>query len=449
LLNTFNRIWDFFVSVKLSVVLLLSLAGASIIGTVVPQNESPDAYLQAYGEVLYRIFYTVDIFDMYHSWWFQLLLVLLTINVVVCSIDRFAATWKIVFVKNPPFNISKFRNQSDTIEFADSRLAEDLKKKHISVASNYFGYKRIEDTDRGFCIFAEKWRWTRLGAYMVHLSVILLLLGGLIGSMFGFEGFVNIAEGETVNSIRLRYGNRSQALDFEVRCDDFNVSFYDSGMPSEYRSSLTVLEQGKPVLHKDIIVNDPLRYKGINFFQSSYGSLSPKEITLKFTSRATGREYDQKALIGEPFDLPEDKGTFMLKGYRPSFSFRGNNLGEIFIANVTPKHQDPVDIILPLRFPEFDRMRKGDFIVSVSNYNPSYYTGLQVTRDPGVWVVYSGFIFIILGCYITFFMSHQRLCIEVAQSGKKSKVLVAGTANKNKVGMQNRVKKISEKLKSV
>lgn len=436
-------------SVKLSVVLLLSLAGASIIGTVVPQNESPDAYLQAYGEVLYRIFYTVDIFDMYHSWWFQLLLVLLTINVVVCSIDRFAATWKIVFVKNPPFNISKFRNQSDTIEFADSRLAEDLKKKHISVASNYFGYKRIEDTDRGFCIFAEKWRWTRLGAYMVHLSVILLLLGGLIGSMFGFEGFVNIAEGETVNSIRLRYGNRSQALDFEVRCDDFNVSFYDSGMPSEYRSSLTVLEQGKPVLHKDIIVNDPLRYKGINFFQSSYGPLSPKEITLKFTSRATGREYNQKASIGEPFDLPEDKGKFMLKGYRPSFSFRGNNLGEIFIANVTPKHQDPVDIILPLRFPEFDRMRKGDFIVSVSNYNPSYYTGLQVTRDPGVWVVYSGFILIILGCYITFFMSHQRLCIEVAQSGKKSKVMIAGTANKNKVGMQNRVKKISEKLKSV
>ena len=434
---------------KLSVVLLLSLAGTSIIGTVIPQNENPDAYLQTYGEFLYRIFYTLDIFDMYHSWWFQLLLVLLTINVVVCSIDRLSATLKIVFVKNPSFNISRFRNQSDTIEFADQRLAEDLRKKYIAIVSSYFESKMIQDTDQGFCIFAERRRWTRLGAYMVHLSVILLLLGGLIGSMFGFEGFVNIAEGETVNSIRLRNSNKSLVLDFEVRCDDFNLSFYDSGAPSEYRSSLTILEQGQPVLHKDIIVNDPLRYKGINFFQSSYGQLSPKEITLKFTSQATGREYHQKASIGAQFDLPEDKGKFTLKSFRPSFSFRGKNLGEIFIANVTPNKQDPVDIILPLRFPEFDRMRKGDFIVSISNYNPSYYTGLQVTRDPGVGVVYSGFVFMILGCYISFFMSHQQLCVEITQSGKKSKVMVAGTANKNKMGLQNRLKKISAKLKSV
>jgi len=55
----------------------------------------------------------------------------------------------------------------------------------------------------------------------------------------------------------------------------------------------------------------------------------------------------------------------------------------------------------------------------------------------------------ILGCYISFFMSHQQLCVEVTQSGKKSKVMVAGTANKNKMGLQNRLKKISAKLKSV
>jgi cytochrome c biogenesis protein len=85
-------------------------------------------------------------------------------------------------------------------------------------------------------------------------------------------------------------------------------------------------------------------------------------------------------------------------------------------------------------------------VISVADYKHLYFTGLQVTRDPGVPVVYSGFVVMIVGLLITFFMSHQRLCIEVTKSGKKSRVMVAGTANKNKMGMQNRIKKISQSL---
>ena len=69
-----------------------------------------------------------------------------------------------------------------------------------------------------------------------------------------------------------------------------------------------------------------------------------------------------------------------------------------------------------------------------------------MTKDPGVWVVYAGFIMMIIGCYITFFMPHQRLCIDVVQKGNQSAVMVAGTSNKNKFGMQNKVEKFSEKL---
>jgi len=107
--DLFQLIWDFFASVKLSVVVLLSLAATSIIGTVIPQNESPEAYVRAYGEVLYRIFFTLDIFDMYHSWWFRFLLTMLAANVVVCSVERLSETWKIIFVRKPAFNIAQFR----------------------------------------------------------------------------------------------------------------------------------------------------------------------------------------------------------------------------------------------------------------------------------------------------------------------------------------------------
>jgi len=383
---------------------------------------------------------------MYHSYWFQLLIVLLTLNIVVCSIDRLSTTWKIVSIKKPPFVLSRFKSSSENEYFVDRRSAEQLKDIYEPFVSKGFSYIRTEQTDNGYSIFAEKWRWTRLGVYGVHLSIILLLMGALIGSFFGFDGYVNIPEGETVNSIRIRNPERTQSLDFGIRCDDFNVTFYDSGTPKEFRSSLTIINSGKPVYKKDIVVNDPLRYKGINIFQSSYGPLPPNEVTLNFTSRKTGEVVKKKAVVGQSIDVPEDGGKFILKDYVNSYKFRGQPIGQAFTGILTHKDGSSAKIVLSLRFPNFSQMQKGDMVISVSDYAQRYYTGLQVTKDPGVWVVYSGFILLIIGCYITFFMSHQRLCINIEKKGKKCNVMVSGTANKNKFGMQNKIKRISEKL---
>ncbi|MGD9107058.1 MAG: cytochrome c biogenesis protein ResB [Desulfobacterales bacterium] len=455
----------------MTVVLLLSLAVTSIVGTVIPQNENPDAYFRAYGEFVYRLFNFLGIFDMYHSWWFQFLILLLTINIVVCSIDRLSATWKIIFVKNPLFNLSRFRTLPQKEVFTGKQSPEALSAVYETMISGQFGYTRVEETDKGLCIFAEKWRWTRFGVYIVHLSVILLLLGGLIGSLFGFEGFAIIPEHEKIDSIRIRNTGQVRALGFEVLCNDFNISFYDNGTPKEYRSNLTIIEHGKPVYKKNIIVNDPLRYKGINIFQSSYGKMpsgalqkdaihrkDPSEdITLNFANKESGKEYKIKTAIGKPVDIPEGLGKFVIVEYRKSAEFGGQNIGQAYLGILTPKDKDPVNIILPLHFPNFDKMRRGAVVISVAEqetkiFNPGeksdqrYYTGLQITKDPGVWVVYTGFIGMIIGIFITFFMSHQRVCIEIVKKGKKSDVIITGTANKNKLAMQNRIKKISEKL---
>ena len=444
--NFFSRLWEFFASIRLTVVLLLSLAATSIIGTVIPQNQSPADYFHNYGEFFYNFFSVLNIFDMYHSWWFQVLLLMLTINVVVCSLNRLSATWKIVFVKIPPFNISKFRSLSKKEEFTSNRSLENLKNKYEQAASKKYGYHRAEQTDKGFCVLAEKGRWTRLGVYAVHLSVILLLLGGLIGSIFGFEGFVNIPEGERVNSIRLRKTGQIHNLDFAIQCDDFSVSFYETGAPKEFRSTLSIIEDEKSVLKEDIIVNNPLRYKGINLFQSNYGMLPPEKITLNIMSRETGTAYNKKAKIGQSVEIPEGMGTFVIKDYRNSFNYKGVSLGETFIGVFNKKDGNSMNILLPLNYASFDKMRNGDLIFSVAEYDNRYYTGLQVTYDPGVLVVYSGFVIMIIGCFVTFFMSHQRLCIEVIKIGNKNKVIVAGTANKNKLGMQARVKSFSHNL---
>jgi cytochrome c biogenesis protein len=271
----------------------------------------------------------------------------------------------------------------------------------------------------------------------------------LIGSIFGFDGFVNIPEGESVQRVQLRNSSETVTLGFEIRCEDFFVSFYDSGAPKVFRSSVTILEQGQPMVKKDIVMNDPLQYKGIRIFQSSYGTLPTSDVVLSFTSSKTGKVYTQKAGIGQPVVIPEKLGTFVIKSLVRSFKFKGHDVGDALIGILTPLAGDPLQIALPLRFPSFDKMRKGSVLVSVVENVPRYYTGLQVNRDPGVWVVYSGFILMIVGCYITFFMSHQQICVELVRSGKKTEIIVAGTANKNKTGMEARVTGFANKLAKI
>jgi cytochrome c biogenesis protein len=94
-------------------------------------------------------------------------------------------------------------------------------------------------------------------------------------------------------------------------------------------------------------------------------------------------------------------------------------------------------------------MRGGHFVISVSDVKFRNYTGLQVTKDPGVPVVYAGFILMIIGCYITFFMFHQKICIELTQKDSLTSVSVYGVSGKNRPGMMGKTKRLAKHLKSI
>jgi cytochrome c biogenesis protein len=447
--SPWEAVWGLLASVKLTVTLLLSLAVTSIVGTLIPQNSEPAAYVAAFGETLYRFFSVLGLFDMYHSSWFQVLMLLLAANIIVCSADRMSAGRKVLFVRRPRFQAARFRNLPDCSEFEEKRPPSELKGLYAAYVPRRIRAVQLETTDRGFVMFGESGRWTRFGVYGVHLSVVLLLIGGLFGSILGFDGFVTIPEGETVQRISLRSGGERMELPFSIRCDDFDVSFYDTGAPKEFRSSLTILENGREVLKKDIVVNDPLRYRGISIFQSSYGSLPSDEALLTFTSRATGMIYSQEMKIGQDYRLPENLGVFELTELRHHAEFRGHSVGDAFIGRLTPPAGPPEEILLPIRFPTFDKMRRGEVVIAVDRFKERHYTGLQVNKDPGVGVVYAGFILMIIGCYVTFFMAHQQVCIEVVREGNLTRVAVRGTANKNKAAVQRRVERLAGALKAL
>jgi cytochrome c biogenesis protein len=466
-----NSFWKLFASIQLTGVILFSLAIFSAVGTFIPQNKDVEQYLRAFGDFLFRLFAVLDLFDIYHAWWFQMLLILLVVNIIVCSIDRLRATWKIIFPKERHFSTARFRKLKNNIQFDSNTAPDDLKSTFSNLLSRSFGYMKLEDTPNGFLIFAEKGRWTRLGVYAVHLSVILSLLGGLIGSFLGFEGFVTIPEGESIDRIQILKTGETRKLDFAVRCDDFNLTLYPNGTPKEFRSTLTILENGKPALNKDIIVNDPLRYKKISFFQSSYGEVAPEstqakttvskeppsKVVLNLTSNESNMSYQRETVIGKSLNLPEGLGKLELTEYKANTKFGGQDIGPVIIAVIKPAAGEPKKIVLPLNFPNFDKMRQGKIFISVIDQETDskasdspeqmrYFTGLQVTYDPGVWVVYVGFIMMIIGCCIAFFTSHQQVFIEISVKGNKQHVFLSGISNKDKIGMKRKISKLTERL---
>lgn len=459
--NYIESLWAFFVSVRLTVVILLSMAALSIIGTLIPQNENPAEYFRAFGPFLYQVLTTLDIFDMYRSWWFQGLIIMLVVNIIICSIDRLQTTGKIIFSKNPKFNIGSYRKLKSRKDFTLNSDMGLIKDGFSAFMSKEYGYCETISADKGFAITAEKGRLTRLGVYGVHLSIVVLLIGSLVGSLNGFEGFANIPEGESSDTIQMRFGNGTIKLPFAIKCDDFDVQFYDTGAPKEFRSKLTIIENGQPVLQKDIIVNDPLRYKGINIFQSSYGKLNnqapvtdlSKEIALRIKSNSSGMVYDVKTSLKKSVELPEGLGQFVVEDFNPEAEFRGMALGPALHGTLTPVGGGAQPVLLPINFPKFDSMRKGKVVLSVAKADFSteerYYTGLQITKDPGVGLVYTGFIIMILGCMVTFFMSHQQVVVEIQPKGNKIRVMVSGKTNKNKVGFTYKVERLADKLASL
>ena len=197
---------------------------------------------------------------------------------------------------------------------------------------------------------------------------------------------------------------------------------------------------------------------------SAQSQSSPDNFTLSVTSKETSKSYSLQARIGQTLQIPEDLGTLTLKEFRPSYNFRGNDLGPTLVCTLAQKNGKQVDVILPLNFPTFDRMTqrldpaRSDAVLvtlegiqgpTAGNQKKRYYTGLQVTKDPGVGIVYSGFVLLLAGCAVAFFMSHQQVCIEVSPMKNKARITVSCRSNKGKPGMRRKAEEIREKLQSV
>ena len=431
-----NNIWDLFSSVKLALFVLSSLAITSIVGTVIPQSEPSTFYIQNYGVKAAKFIQILNVDDMYHSWWFLGLLGLLCGNLVICSIDRLPKVLRIITADNTTNTSDRLVSMANSKHWTlSSEQLLQINFEHIFLKK---GLKiQTYEKKNGRLFFLEKGRWSRLGVYVVHLSILVIFAGAIIGHFTGFKGSVMVPELQSTSHIFANRDSTPIDLGFEVRCNSFGIEFYPNTMPKDYKSSLTILENGKEILTREIEINSPLTYRGITFYQSSYQAYRDFIISIQRQDSNTNQ------LFSIPFQAKtswkeEDVEFGILNAKAMNQRVVSSKLW-LKVGNAQPTTQwldENVETNVPTP--------SGIYKVKVKQ---RYATGLQVSKDPGVYVVYFGCGLMLFGLYMAFFMSHWRIwCFIKEQTGKNIELYLAGSANKNRPMLKQFLVTVEEKI---
>ncbi|BCB96671.1 cytochrome c biogenesis protein [Dissulfurispira thermophila] len=458
-----NRVWNFFSSITLAVVVFSIISLTSIVGTIIEQGAEPERNIKLlskfFGEAsptVFRILDSLGFTNMFHSWWFIALLFIFAANLIICSLDRLPRIWNMVKEPIKPISHDVLNTMPIKKEMILKEKLDNAKTTVESLLRN-IGFKaNVHIVDKGLQIYAEKGRLSRLGVYVTHFSIILILIGAVIGIFFGFNASLNLLEG-TTSAVAYTRNGKEIPLGFEIGCNDFEVSFYEnSDTPKAFKSWLTILENGRPVKINgkevtEIDVNRPLRYKGITFYQSSYGFSPTKDSLFKFSVTSNnGKEQDIQIKFGESFNIPDTNIMGKVSDFSPALGI--DESGRLFtyaemmnnpavFVEFTENGKPKYNQWILKRYPQTWKVPDG--IIEFKDLWGAQYTGLQVRKDPGVWIVYLGCIVMAIGLYAAFFMSHRRIWINLNEDKNGTRIVIAASVNKNKAAFEQKIEKLS------
>jgi len=538
-------------SMPLAILLLTVLALASAIGTVLLQNQGQTDYLQQFGPLWYWVLRSLGMFDMYHSWWFISLLGFLMVSVSACL-------WR-----NVPRMLGEMRARKVTVADRVWQRMEHQQQWVVKGGSVASMVDRIttmvpewnwlqEERDGVLWLRGDRGRRHKLGYILVHSAILVILIGGWLSVNFGFRGNMSVPEGGRESEISFVEGTGvgHLTMPFSVQCNKFIINFFPNGMPKEFRSSLTIIDHGKPVITKDIIVNEPLFYKGVRIFQASFGD-GGSHIKMKlFHLDGTGKSNSIDTAVYQTWNDPYSGVSLNIENFKPfnvenmaeanqpkdfqdlgpavEFVLRGkgfksvkiksfmnpfqlgdDNRGSFMMVSFSGDSSDyqPVPLGIDLSNPKewqlfnafvrrlAERTSKvsgesgklanlrafkaaifdvyGDnkpdnlpqigvrviqsvqtlmqlpwpFIPMLEDYDQVYYTGLQLTQDPGINVVWIGSALLVFGLCIMFYLSHRKVWLRLATEGDGVNLHLAGMSNRNKLMFTDEFNQLFNRLR--
>jgi cytochrome c biogenesis protein len=479
-----DRVWNFFSSVKIAVwLIILTLIGASI-GTIYPQegtflNLDPSTYYkQEYG-TLGHIYYLLGFSDTYGSWWFILLLVMIGASLIICSLDRVLPLYRALSKQQIRKHLQFIQRQK--VHFhSDLTVQDDAESEgwveQFGAALRKKGYKVHRD---GTALLAEKNRFSRWGPYINHIGLVIFLLAVLALQVpsWHMDKYMGFLEGETVRIQGTPYylKNEQFTVDFYTE-DEMTEEFAQQGkiVPKLFETKAVLLEctadcddpskepQLVEVARHDIMVNHPLKYDGLVFYQFDFAETPQlRSVTPSLRNKETGQSYGKLTLSMKNPKNTYTVGPYTLQliSYFPEFDLdenkqpitrSANPLAPAFIFNINGAEL-PKEGIRYIYFPRpadkerFGQDRINELMgtslelavesmqtdVEIANYT-SY---LNVRKDLALPYVWIGCIIFFVGLTMGMYWHHRRIWVRIDEN----RVSIGAHTNKNWFGLRQDV----------
>jgi len=398
-------LWGTLTSIRLTVFLLLILAGVAVIGTVVPQGQSSDQYFSRFGEVWGALLWRSGFAWVYFSPWFLGPISLLAANILACVVHGLPRAVKRAW---QPLSLETALTLPER-----GRITWPAKvDPHALIAatlSRELGRCRQEILPDQEIYLLERGRCRPVGPYLIHVALLLILAGGLIGKFGGVEGQLAIDQGEVAGTFQVE-PRIEKPLNFQVRLDKFQVSYYEpGGSPKEFRSDLTFMKDGKEVFRTTCRVNEPVSFGGLTFYQSSYGSQATGPIRLQVQLGDLSRSIE--APFRQAVELPGGQGKLI--PMKVDGNFQG--YGPAVLLAFSPGSGHPQVFWTLKDHPELGE-QPGPYQFTAEAIPSGYYSVFQVKHDPGVGWVYAGFLLFLPGLYLAFFRPAERWALVLAKT---------------------------------
>lgn len=437
-IDLFELIWGICVSTRVALLLILTIALACLAGALIAQApsemlRSPDAMRTwvervrpRYG-VLTDLFQLVGLFGVFQTAWFRALLGLLTVNIVLCSVNRLPAIWHQVFgrpvwPRDGLFERGEPR-QVVTLVGQTTEAATLLARRALRRG----GYRLVErpaDDPAQRHLYADRFRLMRFGTLLTHSALVLVLAAAVAGGPLGF--FEESGFAVPVGSTREVGHNTGLAVSVE----DYADEYYPDGRPRDYRSELVLYDQGREVAHQTVRVNEPLVYQGVRFHQSYYGQAAVVAVK---DQNGTALYHDAVALTWKANDGVRSVGYFDLPGTDLHIYLIGTagqedtaiRSGELMVEAYRGRASVPTyRSTLTQRQPA----TVGDLEFTFEREAP--FTGLRVVRDPSATLIWLAGTLLVLGLAMTFYFPHRKLWLRsrVVPGGAEVTLVGAGKA---------------------
>jgi len=386
---------------RFAIIILLVIAFSSILGTLIEQDQSIEIYKlnypltnPAFGFLSWDLILKYGFDHVYKTWWFIFLIFLFGTSLLICTFLQQFPSLKIArrcqFLKTKQqFNKLKI---SQTISSAKlNGLLLKLKNNHYSI----FHQKNI--------IYCYKGLIGRIAPIIVHFSMILILIGSVIGAVGGFKAQEIVPKTETfyIQNILVN-GKLTKIPKISTRINDFWITYSKQRTINQFYSNLSILNSnGKEIRQKTVFVNFPARFQNITFYQTDWNLIGLRikdknSLITQYLLINISNNKDKIWLSWIPSDQTLNKGFTVLTNSLEGYCSVYNTLGQ-FVGNL-----------------ELNETLKTNSSLTLLDILSS--TGIQIKSDPGIPIIYFGFgclMFSTLVSYITY--SQIWIIIEIGE----------------------------------